>query len=192
MSLYTAGIGSEPSIKQITVKEWETENAALQKVLKERVKTFPKKFTWKEASHAFDVASQWGKKMLAKYGGNTWHDLIGKPIDRKGLQDAVNTADNQFQYWLNKAPLPFIGKPAYVYEQGKNKEWQEVYNQVMRVYIEAAGLIGQRIVLNEAQRELAHDLNPVAPQNLLKIVLIAGGIAGGIVYILKSGNNRSY
>lgn len=179
MSLYRQGISANIGADDISEAQWVSENAVLQKAITERVKTFPNPFTEQQAAEVLEAAVVYGKKMLAKYAG--FFNVLG--VNTNAAQIAINVADDASKKWRGK--IPWLAANAYKYTKGKNREWDEVYNQVMKIYVESAGLIGQRIVKDEAVRELAHNLNPVKPTNIVKILLIGGGVAAATVWLMK-------
>lgn len=164
--------------------QWTAANTELQRELKSMTAAFPKSFTAQKAAETLDKAVIYGRKMLGKYGGflsaipGLGEFVTG--VNTGGLQVAINKADDESKKWRSKIPVFGDG---YVYVQNQNGEWADVNGQVVKIYVEAAGLVGQRIVSDEAQRDLAKDLNPVAPVNLVKIALIAGAAAGVVIYL---------
>jgi len=126
-----------------------------------------------------EAASIYGRSMNGKYAGFYASLPAGlgqliTGINTAGIGVAVQTAEDEARKWRNRIPL--IGD-GYIYRRNQNKEWAEVQAQVIRPYVEAAGLIGQRVVHDKAVRDLKNDLNPLSTDNLVKVVAIAGGAA---------------
>lgn len=198
MSLYTDTIRSTPvrvsgyigavsgpdATAEKELREYNTQLAA---DIKAAVKSFPESFDAVKAAAMLDKAAEWGRKQKAKFGGGFAElvlSLIGRPVNTTGLQVAINKAEEEANKWRSK--IPFFGTP-YVYHKGANKEWDEVNKQVITIYTETGGLIGERVTLNQAKRELKQDLNPVAPVNIGKIIAIAAavGIGGSLLFSRK-------
>lgn len=166
-----AGVGADSR----TEAEWKAANDELQAAIKHATSTFPKSFTEERAAQLLEAAVIYGRKMLSRYGG------FFSGVDSGSLQVAINTADDASKKWRSK--IPWMESNAYHYTQGQNREWAEVNAQVMRIYVEAAGIIGQKVVINEARRELANDLNPTTANNMMKTALVIGGVVAAFMVI---------
>jgi hypothetical protein len=191
MSLYRQGaaygkaggyIGATEGFDVQAQAELTAANKELQSALKAALGAFPDSFTAERAEYELGNAAGFGERMRAKYGGRLidFARLLGVGVNTSGLDAAINAALDAARFWMRQKPL--VGK-GYVYKKGANKEWQQVRDQVIRVYVEAAGIAAQQVVNNQAERELRADLNPASAANLTKIIVIAGLAMAGTLYL---------
>lgn len=184
-SLYQAGaIGADTASAELAAY-----NKQLQIDIKAAVKSFPKSFNALQAAALLANAAVYGDVQIKKFGGgfSDWLlGFIGRPINTHPLELAVAKAEAESKVWKKRAD----GGQAYVFTKGANKEWGEVNKQVMTVYTEVGGLIGERVTLDAAKDELKTDLNPTSPMNIVKIVGIAAAVVGGGVFLMRSGKGQ--
>jgi hypothetical protein len=184
-SLYRAGaIGADTASAELVAY-----NKQLQIDIKAAVKSFPKAFSAAQAAALLATAAEYGKVQIKKFKGglSDWLlGFIGRPINTHPLELAVAKAESEAKVWKGRAD----GGQTYVFNQGANKEWGEVNKQVMTVYTEVGGLIGERVTLDAAKEELKTDLNPTSPMNIAKIVGITAAVVGGGVFLMRTGKGH--
>lgn len=155
MSMYRDGVIGDAVT---SANRLSAANTGLQSDLKKVVKQFPTAMTAVQIERQLDQAVRYGKAKRAS---------LGKGATR-GLDIAISNAEKTIDFWHPRATQ------MYVFKRNQNKEWQDTYNQVMRIYVEVAGLTAETNKLQEAKETFKEDVNPTTPTNLLKIALIGG------------------
>lgn len=187
MSMYTDGIGDAVGADIGGMSKADIQlaayNAEMKKDLVAVARGFPKSFVAADAEKLLKSAVDYGKKQLS--GHKTLLDrllapafghqgplsnIFGRPVNTHGLELAIEAAEIGAKAWHGRA------KETYVYNQGKNKEWLDLNNRVMKVYVESAGLLAEHVTVNAARTELAKDLDPVSPTNIGKYILVVGAV----------------
>lgn len=178
MSLYRAGVIGADAASQAELQAY---NQQLQAEIKAAVAAFPKTFTAAQAVQVLTSTAAYGRKQLDRFKGglSDWLlGFVGRPINTRGLELAVTAAETAAKGWQKRA----ANGETYAFQQGKNKEWQEVNKQVMTVYIEVGGLIGERVTLDAAKQDLKQDLKDNA-SDTLTYLMWGGAVVGAIVVV---------
>lgn len=190
MSMYSDGIGADiggsKAIEKTANYQLAAYNADLQKDLATVARSFPTAFVAADAEKLLNAAVDYGKRQLSSHKtlldrllapafgkSGPLSNIFGRPVNTHALELAIEAAQAGAKAWHGRT------KETYVYNQGKNKEWQDLNTRVMTVYVECAGLIGEHVAVNAARAQLSADVNPVAPTNIAKYLLIGGAVFFG-------------
>lgn len=170
MSMYTTGCAVGGDVEKRADNRLAAANVGIQSAIKDAVKDFNTHpaMTAVQFETYLDKAVRYGKAKQKE----------GKGVTR-GLGLAIDAAEKAKAFWHPRATQ------MYVFKRGKNKEWQDTLNTVMRVYVEAAGQAAEVIKVAQAKEQLTTDVNPTNPVNLTKFALIGAAVFFGYRFIVK-------